>query len=312
MAELRLDGRVAIVTGAAGGLGREYARLLAARGARVVVNDYGGSVDGQGGSPEPSEQVAEEIRSAGGEAVADWNSVVTPEGGVGIVETAFKHYGRIDAVVNNAGIVGGGGFADSDDDMIDRTVATHLRGAFSVARPAWRAMAEQGRGRIVNISSGSVFGTPGSASYPAAKAGMIGLTKSQASEGAALGIKANAVMPVAYTRMTAQITDDDFREFLEEHYQPVHVAPLVAWLCHDDVPCSGEVFTAGGGRVARVFLGVTQGYSTDDLTPEDLRDHWERVMDAEGCAMPGTAMEEVELYFRLKGWDRGRITMGND
>ena len=173
-------------------------------------------------------------------------------------------------------------------------------------------MLEQGYGRIVNISSGSVFGTPGSASYPSAKGRMIGLTRSLATEGAAHGIKANAVMPVAYTRMTAMIPDDEFRDFLELHYSPERVAPLVTWLCHEELPCTGQIFTAGGGRVARVFMGVTPGFKAEDLTPEALRDHFDEVLDPTGHAIPDSAMEEVALFFRQAGWDRGRITMGND
>ncbi len=310
--ELQFDGRVAIVTGAGGGLGREYAFALAARGARVVVNDYGGSVDGRGGSPDMAEAVAEEIRSRGGEAIADAHSVIPSEGGESIVQTALKNWGRVDAIVNNAGIVGGGSFAEQEDELLDRTLATHLRGAFSVTRPAWRKMVEQGYGRIVNISSGSVFGTPGSASYPSAKGGMIGLTRSLATEGAAHGIKANAVMPVAYTRMTAMIEDDEFRDFLKLHFPPERVAPLVTWLCHEELPCTGQIFTAGGRRVARVFLGVTPGFVAEDLTPEALRDHFDEVLDPTGHAIPESAMEEVALFFREEGWDHGRITMGND
>jgi NAD(P)-dependent dehydrogenase (short-subunit alcohol dehydrogenase family) len=313
--DLRFDGRVAIVTGAGGGLGREYAHLLAARGARVVVNDYGGNTRGTEPSPERAHEVAAEITAAGGEAVANTDTVSTPEGGRSIVQTALDAYGTVDVVVHNAGIAGGAPhFDELDDESIRRMFDTHLLGAFHVLRPAWRTMRERGYGRIVNISSGSVFGVYGTWDYPSAKAGLIGLTRNLAVSGAASGIKVNAVMPVAYTRLTAQVPSDTFKKWLHENFQPDRVAPLVALLAHDECPSSGEVFTAGGNRAARVLLSVVPGYqSSGPLTPEELRDHWDAVVDASKTVIPSDAMDELRLYQGPSAWQSAtRIAMGNE
>jgi NAD(P)-dependent dehydrogenase (short-subunit alcohol dehydrogenase family) len=306
--ELRFDDRVAIVTGAGGGLGREHALLLASRGAKVVVNDLGGTSHGEGASSGPAEAVAKEIELRGGIAVPDAHTVVTPEGARALVQCALDLWGRVDIVVNNAGIVSGGPFPDLDDDVIDRVLAVHVRGAISVTRAAWPHMLEQGYGRVVNTSSGSTFGTPGSLPYPMAKSSIIGFTRCLALEGRRAGIAVNAIMPVAYTRMTAAIPDDRFRTFLEEHFPPSAVSPLVALLAHEDCPVNGELFTVGGGRAARVFLGVAQGHWGDG-TPEDLLAHWDAVVDPEGYAAVATAMEDVGMYFGHLGWDRGEVTM---
>ena len=206
MADLGFDGKVAIVTGAGGGLGREHALLLAKRGALVVVNDLGGAVDGSGGSETPAEQVVEEIKAAGGEAVADANSVATPEGGEAIVQTAIDAFGRIDIVVNNAGILRDKAFHNMTDDLVQPVLDVHLRGAFNVTRPAWGKMREQGYGRVVNTaSSAGIIGNFGQASYGAAKMGLVGLTHVLAIEGAKHNIKANAISPIARTRMTEEV-----------------------------------------------------------------------------------------------------------
>jgi NAD(P)-dependent dehydrogenase (short-subunit alcohol dehydrogenase family) len=313
--ELRFDGRVAIVTGAGGGLGREYAHLLAARGARVVVNDYGGNTHGTEPSPDRAGEVAAEITGAGGEAVANTDTVSTSAGGRAIVDTALDAFGTVDVVVHNAGIAGGApNFDELDDDAIRRMFDTHLIGAFNVLRPAWRVMRERGYGRIVNISSGSVFGVYGTWDYPSAKAGLIGLTRNLALSGSALGIKVNALMPVAYTRLTAQIPSDTFKKWLHESFQPDRVAPLVALLAHDECPCTAEVFTAGGNRVARVLLSVVPGFqSAGDLTPEELRDHWSTVMDASQTVIPVDAMDELRLYQGEAAWQSTTpIAMGNE
>jgi hypothetical protein len=171
-------------------------------------------------------------------------------------------------------------------------------------------MVEQGYGRVVNTTSGSVFGTPGSPPYPTAKSALIGFTKGLAQEGRRSGIRVNAIMPVAYTRMTAAIPDDRFRTFLEEHFPPAQVSPLVTVLAHEDCPVSGEVFTVGGGRAARVFLGVAAGYWSEPNSPEDLLAHWDAVCDPEGYTIVSSAMEDVGLYYHHLGWQQGDITMG--
>ena len=295
MNELRFDGQVAIVTGAGGGLGAAHAKLLATRGARVVVNDYGGSTHGTGASLEPADAVVAEIRAGGGEAIASYDSVVTAAAGLAIVRTALDTYGRIDIVVANAGISGGGRFGEIPSESVERMVDTHLIGAFNVVQPAWTHMTAQGYGRVVLTTSGSVFGTA-SAPYVSAKAGVFGLARSLSSEGHALGIKVNAIMPVAYSRMTAQIPDDDFRTWIERNFPPHKVSPLVALLAHEDAPCTGETFSVGGGRVARVVLGVGPGWHTPDPSPEAFLEHFDDVMSIEPLVLPRTGEHEVTYY----------------
>ncbi|MEV2231630.1 SDR family NAD(P)-dependent oxidoreductase [Streptomyces phaeochromogenes] len=205
MTDLGFDGRVAVVTGAGGGLGREYARLLASRGARVVVNDTGGSTAGEGVDQGPAESVAREIRDEGGEAWADTNSVATPEGGQAVIRSALDAYGRVDIVVNNAGILCDAPFHDMTAELLEPVFDVHLKGAFFVTRPAWNVMREQGYGRVVNtISAAGVLGTANKSNYGAAKAGLVGLTRVLAAEGTTHGIKVNAVAPIALTRMLTQ------------------------------------------------------------------------------------------------------------
>ena len=279
MTELRFDDRVAIVTGAGNGLGREYALLLGRRGARVLVNDYGGDTVGRGRSEAPAATVAEEIRDAGGLAAANTASVAESEGGASLVADALEHWGRVDIVIHNAGIGGGtGAFEDVRDDRMDAVFRTHLYGAFHVLRPAWRVMKAAGYGRIVNTSSATALGVVGSFDYPAAKAGLIGLSRSLALEGAAHGIRVNAIMPLAYTRMAAGVPNPEIREWMENTFPPHKVAPLVAWLCHEDLPVSGEILSVGGGRAARVTTNVHPGFRAPDPSPESFRDHWEQVM----------------------------------
>ncbi|HUP74272.1 MAG TPA: SDR family NAD(P)-dependent oxidoreductase [Acidimicrobiales bacterium] len=295
MDQLRFDGQVAIVTGAGGGLGAAHAKLLAARGARVVVNDYGGNTHGTGSSIEPADAVVADIRASGGEAVASYDSVISAAAGIAIVRTALDAYGRVDIVVANAGISGGGRFGEIPSESVERMVDTHLMGAFNVVQPAWPHMTAQRYGRVVLTSSGSVFGTA-SAPYVSAKAGVFGLARSLSSEGREQGIKVNAIMPVAYSRMTAQIPDDDFRTWIERNFPPHKVSPLVALLAHDAAPCTGETFSVGGGRVARVVLGVGPGWHTPEPTPEAFLEHFDDVMAIEPLVLPRTGEHEVTYY----------------
>ena len=279
MTELRFDDRVAIVTGAGAGLGREYALLLGARGARVVVNDYGGDTRGRGRSEEPAAAVAEEIRSAGGIAVANSYSVAESEAGAAIVTEAVERFGRVDIVIHNAGIGGGiGAFEDLKDHHLEAVMRTHLFGAFHVLRPAWRIMKAQGYGRVVNTSSATALGVEGSFDYPAAKAGLIGLSRSLAVDGRKHGIRVNAIMPLAYTRMAAGVQNEAIREWMENTFPAQKVAALVAYLCHETAPVSGEIFSVGGGRAARVTTNVFPGFKESDPSIESIRDHWSDVM----------------------------------
>ena len=291
MAELGFDGRVAIVTGAGGGLGREHSRLLASRGALVVVNDIGGAVDGTGGDAGPAQQVVDEIKAAGGDAVADTNSVATPEGGQAIVQTALDAFGKIDIVVNNAGILRDKSFHNMTPDLVDPVIDVHLRGAFYVTQPAWVHMREQQYGRIiVTASSAGILGNFGQANYGAAKMGLVGLAHVLAQEGERYDIRANAISPIAGTRMTREIFGD-----LTEKLDPALVSPVVAWLAHEDCPVSGHTYSVGGGRVARVFVGQGPGYMRTDapLTVEDVRDHFDEIERTDDFTIFKNATDEL-------------------
>ncbi len=293
MTDLGFDGKVAIVTGAGGGLGRQHALLLASRGARVVVNDLGGSVRGDGSDKGPAETVLAEITDLGGEAVADGSSVATPEGGESLVNTAIDAFGRVDIVINNAGILRDKTFHNMTPDLLEPVIDVHLKGAFYVTRPAWIKMREQGYGRVVNTSSNSgILGNFGQSNYGAAKMGLVGLTRVLAAEGAKYNIKVNAIAPLARTRMTEDLLGD-----AASRLDPEAVAPVVVWLAHEDAPVSGEVFSVGGGRVARFFIGMTEGFFDPKLTVESVRDNFERIRDPEGYTIPGGPGDELKALF---------------
>ena len=292
MSELGFDGKVAIITGAGGGLGRQHALLLASRGALVVVNDLGGAVDGSGSDKGAADRVVDEIKSLGGDAVADANSVSTPDGGQAIVQTAVDAFGTVDIVINNAGILRDKAFHNMEPDLMNPVLDVHLKGAFHVTQPAWVIMREKGYGRIISTSSAAgVFGNFGQTNYGAAKMGLVGFTRVLAVEGARFNIKANAIAPLALTRMTESIMGA-----LGDKLDPALVSPIVTYLAHEDCPVSGQVFSVGGGRVAHVFIGETKGYFNGDLQPEDLRDHWDTVVDQGGYAVPANLAEETALF----------------
>jgi NAD(P)-dependent dehydrogenase (short-subunit alcohol dehydrogenase family) len=297
MADLGFDGKVAIITGAGGGLGRAHALELARRGALVVVNDLGGSVDGTGSGTTAAQAVVDEITAAGGEAVPNYDSVATPEGGRAIVQTALDAWGRVDVIVNNAGILRDASFKNMDADKVNPVLDVHLRGAFNVTQPAWEGMRERGYGRIVCTASGAgVFGNFGQTNYGAAKMGLVGLTRVLAVEGGKNNIKANAIAPVAKTRMTEDILGPVADKLL-----PEMVTPLVAFLAHEDCPFTGELYSVGGGRVARVFLGVTPGISDPDLTAEMVRDRFAEIRDEKGYEVPANLNEELMLALKSLG-----------
>ena len=301
-APMRFDDRVAIVTGGGNGLGRAHCLELAARGASVVVNDLGGDVSGQGASASPAQRVVDEITAAGGVAVANGDSVITPEGGRAIVQTALDAFGRVDVLVNNAGILDTDDLLQSSDEHIDLTIATHLRGAFSVTRPALSLMLDQGYGRIVNTSSGAVLGSPAGLAYQSAKSGLIAFTRAVALIGKDRGVLANAVLPTAYTRMTDTIPDEAFRSFMESRFSPDRVAATVALLAHESFPHSGELFLSGAGRMARLFLGVTQGYIAEDPTAEDFAEHLDEIMELDGFGVPPDRGSEFASYLPRLGF----------
>jgi NAD(P)-dependent dehydrogenase (short-subunit alcohol dehydrogenase family) len=292
MSELGYDGKVVIITGAGGGLGRQHALLMASRGALVVINDLGGAVDGSGSDKGAAERVVDEIKALGGEAVADTNSVATPEGGKGIVQTAVDAFGKVDVVVNNAGILRDKAFGNMEPELLDPVIDVHLKGAFNVTRAAWAIMKEQGYGRIVSTSSAAgIFGNFGQTNYGAAKMGLVGFTRVLAVEGAKYNIKANAIAPLALTRMTENLMGG-----LGEKLDPGLVSPLVAFLSHEDCPVSGQTFSVGGGRVAHVFIAETQGYHNANLSMEDVRDNWGTITDQSGYAVPNNLAEETAMF----------------
>jgi NAD(P)-dependent dehydrogenase (short-subunit alcohol dehydrogenase family) len=294
--ELGFDGQVAVVTGAGGGLGRHYALALAARGARVVVNDVGSSLSGEGTSEGPAAQVAREITDLGGEAVADTHSVASPEGGESIVNTALGAWGRVDILINNAGVLRDKAFHNLTAEHLGPVLDVHLKGAFYVTRPAWVKMREQSYGRVLMATSNSgLLGNFGQSNYGSAKMGLVGLTRVLAAEGAKYDIKVNAIAPLARTRMT-----EDLLGPLAEKLGPELVAPVAVWLVHRDVPVSGEVYSAAGGRVARFFTGLTLGYYNGELTAEDVRDHFDQVRDESGYTVPGGPADEVARL--LEAW----------
>jgi NAD(P)-dependent dehydrogenase (short-subunit alcohol dehydrogenase family) len=292
VSEIRFDGRVAIITGAGGGLGRTYALMLAARGASVVVNDLGGAADGTGAGTSMADAVVKEITEAGGQAVANYDSVATPEGGARIVQTAVDRFGKVDIVVNNAGILRDKSFAKLEPKDLEAVVDVHLKGAFFVSQPAFRAMKENNYGRFIFTSSGAgIFGNFGQTNYGAAKMGLVGLARVLAVEGAKYNIKANAIAPLALTRMTESIMGA-----LGDKLDPGLVSPLVAYLAHEDCPVSGRVFSVGGGRVAEVFIAETNGYFKADLTLEDVRDNWAAITDQSGYGVPNNLAEETAMF----------------
>jgi NAD(P)-dependent dehydrogenase (short-subunit alcohol dehydrogenase family) len=302
--ELRFDNRVAVVTGAGKGLGRAYALLLAARGAAVVVNNPVRGSEPLGNS---AQQVVDEIRALGGRAVADPHSVSTEEGGEGIIRTALDAFGTVDIVVNNAGIVRDKTFAKLSRQQITDVLDVHVMGAFHVTAPAFRVMREHGYGRVVSTSSATgLFGSFGQANYGAAKMAIVGLTKVLAVEGKKYGIKANVVAPIARTAMTAGVLEEEMDALAD----PELVAPAVAYLAHERCPSSGDTFSVGAGRVARVFLGECRGFYDPWLTIEHVANNWSQICSEEGYAVPADATDERRLFHDALRHDSSDRTLG--
>jgi len=299
MTSLRFDDRVAVVTGAGNGLGRAYALELARRGAAVVVNDVGGSVSGADSSDGPAQMVTDEITSAGGVAVPDYHSVADPGQGAAIVDRALQEFGRIDIVVNNAGILRDRPLEDMTYEEWSDVQNVHLNGTFHVTQSAWRHMKQQGYGRIISTASGAgIFGNAGHANYGAAKMGVVGLTRMVAVEGRPVGVNANIVAPAALTRMSQskgqRTRGSDVMGNLFKNFHAELVAPLVAWLAHDSCATTGEIFSAGGGRVARVFIAEAEGWVDRDITAEKLRDDWAEICSPQrSFTVPRSMSDEI-------------------
>jgi NAD(P)-dependent dehydrogenase (short-subunit alcohol dehydrogenase family) len=291
MSEVRFDERVAIVTGAGGGLGRSHALLLASRGAKVVVNDLGGSVDGSGAGTSAADLVVSEIREAGGEAIANYDGVETLEGAEKIVQTAIDTYGRVDILINNAGILRDVTFHKMAPAQWDSVMAVHLQGTMAMSRVAWPLMREAGYGRIVNTTSAAgLYGNFGQANYAAAKMGIVGLSKTLAQEGAKYNIKTNVISPVAKSRMTESILPPPVLDQL----RPEFVSAVVAHLASEAVEESGEIFAVGGGYVARVAVVESKGARMspeEGLSPEQVRANWAAITDLSEAIPYRNAME---------------------
>jgi len=295
---ITFDGRVAIVTGAGGGLGRTYALELARRGARVVVNDLGGAVDGTGSSESAADRVVSEIEDAGGEAVANYDSVSTEEGGEAIVQSALDSFGKVDIVVNNAGILRDKSFTNMTMAEVEAVIDVHLKGGFHVSSPAFKVMREHSYGRFVFTSSASgLFGNFGQANYGAAKAGLVGLSNVLAIEGAKYNIKSNAVAPIAKTRMT-----EDLLGPFADMVAPEQVTPMVVYLCSEANEHSHEIFTVGGGRYGRVFIATNNGWfaGTDEVpSVEAVNGHMDEIRDLSDYVIPLDNNDEIMLLRKM-------------
>ncbi|WAC92787.1 SDR family NAD(P)-dependent oxidoreductase [Mycobacterium sp. Aquia_213] len=293
-------GQVAVVTGAGRGLGRLYALDLARRGAAVVVNDLGSSMRGDGADATVADDVVDEITKAGGRAVASYDSVDSPAGGQAIIDAAVGAFGRVDAVVSNAGIFGSVAFEDLSVDDWTRMLRVHLDGAFYLSQPAYRVMKTNGGGRFVFISSSAgIFGQPMEAHYAAAKAGLVGLTNVIAIEGEAHGILANSVMPTGFSRMVTETVGDE--KFLAESgfmqaIRPELVVPLVTFLASRACTFTHRNYSAAAGRYARVFVGLSEGWLADtaiEPTAEDIEAHLEQMSATQRFLVPGSIVDEV-------------------
>ena len=287
---IEFQDRVAVITGAGGGLGRSHALLLASRGAAVVVNDLGRDMTGEGASESAAQQVVNEITEAGGAAVAEYSSVATPEGGEAIVQKALDEYGRIDILINNAGILRDKSFGKMEWSDLHAVLEVHLLGAFYVTKPAFAAMKEAGYGRIVMTSSASgVLGNFGQSNYGAAKMGLVGFMNVLKLEGAKYDIKVNTIAPTAHTRMTTELLGP-----LAEMLQPEQVSPAVAYLASEDCQFTGEIWSVGGGAISRMFVGLTHGYfKKGEMTIEDVEENVEAIRDEEGYLVPFSIQDEL-------------------
>lgn len=306
MERVGFNGDVVIVTGAGRGIGREHALLMASLGARVVVNDAGVSVDGSTGD-NPAEAVVREIRERGGEAVVSTHSIDDPVAAAEITALALAEFGSVEAVVHNAGILRDRTFTKLSDEDVQRVVDVHLMGAFNVLRPAVTHMREKGYGRIVLTASASgLLGTFGQSNYGAAKMGLVGLMNVLAIEGAPKGILVNTIAPSARTRMTEELLGP-----LAEHLNPAHVSPLVAYLSSPQCSVSHEIFAVGGGRYARMFVGVAPGWTMGTgkvASPDDVLANIDSIRSIDGFVIPNSGEDELAfLQAAIEQADQGPV-----
>ncbi|MBT3226747.1 MAG: SDR family oxidoreductase [Deltaproteobacteria bacterium] len=278
MGDVSFEGRVAIVTGAGAGLGRTYALELARRGAKVVVNDLGGSRDGSGASSSAADQVVDEIKQAGGEAAPNYDSVASVEGGVNIVKTAVDNFGKVDIVINNAGILRDKSIVKMEESEWDLVMDVHLKGAFCVTQPAFKVMKANGYGRVVNTASGAgLYGNFGQINYSSAKLGVLGVMHSVHIEGAKYNIKANTIAPIAASRLTEDVMPPEIFTKLD----PKFVTPLVMYLVSEENQDSDMIFNCAAGWFSRTAImcapGTIIGNGVDDISTEQVRDEWSKI-----------------------------------
>ncbi|GEE02530.1 short-chain dehydrogenase [Gordonia spumicola] len=290
---LTFDGKVAIVTGAGRGLGAAHAEFLAARGAKVVVNDLGGSSQGTGASTAPAEEVVARIVAAGGTAVADFHSVSDdPEA---VVATAIEAFGRLDILVNNAGINQVHAFDDAPMDSIRKHMEVHFFGTAGMCAAAWPHLVRSGAGRIVNTSSPTLIGFPKQTPYVAAKGAIFAFTRTLAFEAVDVGITVNAIAPTAATRMSDEADlPDEFKQFMRDNLPTSAISPVVAYLVHESCALNGEVLQAQGGEVQRLVLGFNKGFASADLTPEAIAEHLDEIVDP-ATHVPFAQIHEQDL-----------------
>ncbi len=282
--EILLHGRVAVITGAGRGIGRAHALLLARLGAALIVNDRGGGVEpGSQGSPAPADEVVGEVRAAGGRAVASYDDISTPAGARAAVEAAIDHFGRVDCVINNAGTSVHKPFEAVTPDELDAMLRVHIGGHFHVTQAAWPHFARQDYGRVVMTTSGSgLFGSSHNHHYAAAKGGIVGLTRSLAVDGEKLGIRVNAIAPIAATRLIDNVENQRLKTALRDHVRPDQIAPLVAWLASELCDINGQILEVGGGMISRIFIAESRGYFDPSHGPADVaanRDAWMDIAD---------------------------------
>ncbi|MEW5734463.1 MAG: SDR family oxidoreductase [Thermodesulfobacteriota bacterium] len=300
MADIRFDGRVAIVTGAGAGIGREYALELARRGAKVVVNDLGSARDGSGTSQAAADKVVDEIKAAGGQAAPNYDNVATVAGGEAIVKTAVDTFGRVDILINNAGILRDKSFVKMEEAMWDAVIAVHLKGAFCVTQPASRVMKDQNYGRIIMTTSTSgLYGNFGQTNYGAAKLGLVGFMNTLKLELAKNNVKVNAIAPTAFSRMTEDIMPPS----VGEKMQPKFNVPLVMYLCSEECPVSGNAYVMGAGWYARTALvcapGVCLGDTKRDVTVEEIRDNFASINNLDKAEVLNTGTDVFKFIAPL-------------
>jgi NAD(P)-dependent dehydrogenase (short-subunit alcohol dehydrogenase family) len=297
--------QVALVTGAGRGMGREIALLLARRGARVVVNDYGGDPEGHPGSADVAAAVVAEIEQGGGSAMADSTTVGDSAGADTLIRRTLAAFGRLDMLINNAGGSTIAGIAELADEAIERVMRTNYWGPYLLLRRAWPIMSAQRYGRILNVSSSATLGIGGVAPYSSAKAALLGLTAEAAIEGKPHGILVNAIFPAGYTRLAAK-SQEDARRWMEVSFPAALVAQAVAFLVSRDMTVSGEIFGVGGGRVSRLAMVNNDGYFHRQLTPELVAEHFDEIRQLGNAQALGSSREENERYMRWLPWTGGR------